>query len=199
MMRRCGMCIVGCLLFIYVSAETRYCEKLFIESLKEVYVRHVEKFRKKAGKVYKRQTHLHVDIDSRNIILIPVVYYTEEIQQKKNISLDEYFCVVDCRSMQFNSSLILTQNDIFVVMPSVTKKYILLPYTHSQSVRRLVSEIQRIRPDLIFTVCNADTIFFVKGEQVLVFDTKEGIIVERAPALLRIISDPLRLRYVKHS
>lgn len=192
------MCIIGCLLFTFVFGQARHCEKRFTESLKETYVRHVGKFQKKAGKMYMRKTHSPVGITSRHIILIPMLYYTEEIKKKKSIGIDEYFCMVDCRSMQFDSSLILAQNDIFVLKPSVTKRYVLLPYAHSLSIQRLVSEVQRIRPDMIFTVCNTDIIFFIKGEEVLVFDTKEGIIVERDPALFKIISDPLRFRYVKH-
>lgn len=198
MMRRYGMCIIGCLLFTFVFGQVCQCEKCFVESLKETYVHHVGKFRKKAGQMYKRQTHSRVEVASHHIILIPMVYYTEEIKRKKSIGIDEYFCMVDCASMQFNSSLILAQNDIFLLMPAVTKKYVLLPYTHSFPIRRLVSEVQRIRPDMIFTVCNADTIFFIKGDEIMVFDPKEGIMVERAPALLKIISDPLRFRYVKH-
>lgn len=198
MMRRCGMVIIGCLLFTFVFGQARHCEKCFAESLKETYAHQVEKFRKKAGKVYKRQAHSPVEITSCHIILIPMLYYTEEIKRKKSIGIDEYFCMVDCESMQFNSSLILAQNNIFLLMPAVTKKYVLLPYTHSFSIQRLVSEVQRVRPDMIFTVCNTDIIFFIKGEEVMIFDTKEGLMVERAPALHKIISDPLRFRYIKH-
>lgn len=189
--------IMGWLIFTCVSGEAQSCEKHFVESLKDVYGHHAVKYRKKAGRVYKRQARSPIEATSRNVILIPVVYYAKEIQKKKSVGIDEYFCMVDCGSMQFNSSLILTQNDIFLLTPSVTKKYVLLPYTHSFAIRRLVAEVQRIQPDMIFTVCNTDVIFFVKGEQVSVFDTKEGIIVERTPALLKIISDPLRFRYIK--
>lgn len=180
------------------SAQTM-CERTFVERLKEAYHPKEEKFRKKTMKVCRRQLGARVRIAPEWIVPIPRLCYKENVREHKRIDADDYFCYVDPHSVQFDAALIRTPDQVYILFASPLRRrtYRVIPNNKTPSVQNLAGMIEIWRPEVIFTVTgDPEHIFFVKEEQIAVFDRLQGCMVESGETLRRLIDDPLIFRYI---
>lgn len=189
------MCGLSIFLF---AVQGQDCESLFAGKLKDTCNAQMKKFRKKAKKVGKRQTKYPLTDSDVEVVIIPRVYYKKDIKETKRVNVKEYFCYVDPKSVTYYSAIMYTPDTCFLLMPSPLKKnkYNVFPASKLEVVKSLLSMIEEVHPEMIFTICNVENIFFIKNNRILVFDREKGKIMEQDETLLKVINDPLSFRYI---
>lgn len=186
--------IIGGIILSHLPVGAQNSEGVFATALKEC-------FQPKSGKLEKQTKRIcrrHSIKSASTVILIPRLYYKKSVREHKRIAAKDYFEFIDPKSITYHAAIVVATDSLYLLQPSPVKKqrYNVFGANRLEVVNSLLEIIQEIRPEIIFTVCNATHLFFVKGSQVLVFDRDKGKIIEQQEALKKIIDDPLSFRYI---